>query len=522
MNAVGPPTPIRIAVHAMGGQGGGVLADWITQLALQNGYAAQATSVPGVAQRTGATIYYVEMMPRPPDGAQPVFALMPTPGDVDVVIAAELMEAGRAMLRGLVTPDRTTLIASSQRAYAVIEKEAPGDGTADSGTVTAAVAVAAKTRVVADFAGAAEHAGSVISSSLFGALAATGALPFERAAFEATIRDGGVGVTASLRAFAAGFALALAPPKAPELVAGKLLPDLPTRTGHADLDALLARIRRDCPAPAQPMAYAGVQRLVDFQDTAYAGDYLTHLKRVAIVDTAANGAAKGFALTTEVARQLARAMAYDDIIRVADLKTRAARTARVSRDVNVREGHDVIQTTEFFHPRMEEVCSVLPQRLGAALEQSPRLFRALDRLVDRGRRVRTDSIWGFMQLYLIAGRRSKRRATLRYGREVAHISGWLDQVLAAAPANADLAVELAKNRRLIKGYSDTMSRGLSKYDRAMAGAALVARRADAADWARRLRQAALLDEGGLALDGALRTIATLDGPAGPTKQSAAE
>ena len=71
--------------------------------------------MPGVAQRTGATIYYIEMAP-PSDGSHAVFALMPTPGDVDVVLAAELMEAGRSVLRGLVTPDRTTLIASTHRA----------------------------------------------------------------------------------------------------------------------------------------------------------------------------------------------------------------------------------------------------------------------------------------------------------------------------------------------------------------------------------------------------------------------
>ena len=50
--------PLSIAVLAMGGQGGGVLADWIVALAESQGWAAQSTSVPGVAQRTGATIYY--------------------------------------------------------------------------------------------------------------------------------------------------------------------------------------------------------------------------------------------------------------------------------------------------------------------------------------------------------------------------------------------------------------------------------------------------------------------------------
>ncbi len=131
--------PLSLAVLAMGGQGGGVLADWIVALAEAQGWMAQTTSVPGVAQRTGATIYYIEMLPEK-DGHAPIFSLMPTPGDVDVVMAAELMEAGRSVLRGLVTPDKTTLIASTHRSFAVIEKERPGDGTADPGVVVEASA----------------------------------------------------------------------------------------------------------------------------------------------------------------------------------------------------------------------------------------------------------------------------------------------------------------------------------------------------------------------------------------------
>ena len=40
---------ISIAILAMGGQGGGVLADWVVALAEAQGWAAQSTSVPGVA-----------------------------------------------------------------------------------------------------------------------------------------------------------------------------------------------------------------------------------------------------------------------------------------------------------------------------------------------------------------------------------------------------------------------------------------------------------------------------------------
>src|SRR5256885_6888237 len=312
------PQPIKIAILAMGGEGGGVLADWIVDLGEHNGYIAQTTSVPGVAQRTGATIYYVEMYPRAQaerDGGTPVLALVPLPGDVDVVLASELMEAGRAVQRGLVTPERTTLIASTHRVYSIAEKTAMGDGRADSRNLLAHAEAAAKRFVRFDMAQAAEDAGSVISAVLFGALAGTGVLPFSRPQFEATVERGGVGVKASLKAFAAAF----------------------ERAGHASSDeprpayqepkvlaprdpavcALLERIRNDFPPAAHAMLIEGVRRLVDYQDPAYAGLYLDRMARVQQLPN--DGEPR---LVDETARHLALWMSYEDTIRVADLKTR--------------------------------------------------------------------------------------------------------------------------------------------------------------------------------------------------------
>ena len=497
----------------MGGQGGGVLAEWIAALAEANGYIAQMTSVPGVAQRTGATVYYVEMTPRVAGAAPPVLALMPMPGDVDLVIAAELMEAGRAIQRGLVTPDRTTLIASTHRSLAVSEKEVPGDGTADSSKVLAAIKVAAKRSHLNDFAAIAETNGSIISAALFGAVYASGVLPFGRVAFEAAIRAGGTGVTASLKAFAAAADVVSSPapaPLAPKDAAAQSLPEPPATAGHPSLDGLLARIRTQFPAPSQAMIYAGVRHLVDYQDAAYARNYLDRLAVTLTADIAADGERRDFALTTETARHLARALAYDDVIRVADLKIRSTRQSRIGREVAAKPDKDVLQTLEFFHPRMDEVCGMLPARLGAAIEQRPRLFRTLNKLVNRGRRVRTDTVLGHLQLALVASRRPYRLATLRHAREMAHVDAWLARIHARAASDYAAAVEIAKCRRLVKGYSDTMARGLSKFDRVLVGADAVAGRPDAADWIRRLRQSALLDEDGLALDGALKTLATLD------------
>lgn len=500
--------PIGVAILAMGGQGGGVLADWIVALAESRGFYAQSTSVPGVAQRTGATIYYVELI-RPTQSRLPVLSLMPVPGDVDVVIAAEMMEAGRAIQRGLVTPDRTTLIASTHRALAVVEKMKPGDGRADPGAVQSAAETLSRRFLAADMQALAERSGSVISAALFGALAGSDALPFDREAFEDTIRGAGVGVEASLRAFTAGFDAVRTPSNRPPEGASLLVAPAPVSTAGASTERAeflraLRRVDEKFPAPAQVMLQLGVTRLVDFQDAAYAHEYLDRLARIAALDDASHG----FALTSEAAKQVAVAMSYDDVIRTADLKTRASRFARVRSEVAAMPDQ-LVGVTEFFHPRVQEICATLPARLGLAIENSATLSGLVKRIFERGRRVRTDRLSGFLLLYAIAGMKRFRRSLLRHRREQAHLDAWLALVVNNARTDYRLALELTKCRRLIKGYSDTHARGQSKFDRIIGALWQLEGRSDAADWVRRLHDAALADEDGKVLDGALATIATL-------------
>jgi indolepyruvate ferredoxin oxidoreductase beta subunit len=523
MNAIARERPITIAILAIGGQGGGVLTDWLIALAERNGWYVQATSVAGVAQRTGATIYYLEMIPAVA-GRTPVLSMMPAPGDVDIVIAAELMEAGRAIQRGLVSPDRTTLIASSHRALGILEKTAPGDGIASSEKVAAIARTKAKRFISHDLQRLAEAHNSVISASLFGALAASGALPFSRESFEAAIGAGGKGVAASLAAFSAAAEAVALGGGAPAMAAlgdaaqaamPSAMPSPPSTqpTGGSGKERLefgraVDRIARDIPAEAREMALIGLRHVTDFQDAAYGHLYLDRLTELAALDRARGGAERSYALTREAAKYLARAMAYDDVIHVADLKTRSSRFARVRAEARLDEDQ-VIHVTEFMHPRVEEICGTLPARLGKAIEARPRLTRMIDRLFNKGRRVRTDGIFWFVTLYALAGMRRYRRALLRHEVEEAHIAEWLATVRRAFAANYELGVEIVRCRRLIKGYSDTRARAESKYGKVLSALPLVENRADGADWIRRLREAALLDEDGKALDGALKTVASI-------------
>lgn len=489
--------PIKIAILAMGGEGGGVLADWIVDLAEHNDYIAQTTSVPGVAQRTGATIYYVELFPAGQarrDGGQPVLALMPLPGDVDVVLASELMEAGRAVQRGLVTPERTTLIASTHRVYAIAEKTAMGDGRVDDANLLAHAERAARRFVRFDMAAAAQASGSVVSAVLFGALAGTGVLPFGRAQFEATIERGGVGVKASLKAF--GAACEQVQQADHGLPAGTSAAARPApRPGDAQVAALLRRVEQGFAADDCPIVIEGVRRLIDYQDPNYAGLYLDRLDRIKVH---AQGAG---ALLRETARHLALWMSYEDTIRVADLKTRGERFARVQSEVGLQPGQQ-FAIHEFMHPRMEEICETLPAGLGRWLVRPHAVHRLLARFTREGRVVATSSLRGYLLLWGLARLRGIRRRTLRYQSENARIEQWLAQIEAAAHHNPALALEVAQCQRLVKGYSDTHARGLANYLRLMDAVRRAGQRLAPATL-RELREAALADEHGKALQAAL-------------------
>ncbi len=492
--------PLSIAIAALGGQGGGVLADWIIEIAERYGWLVQLTSVPGVAQRTGTTVYYLETCPRPALGPEPILALMPVPGDVDVVVGAELMEAGRAVLRGLVTPDRTTLVASSHRVYGITEKSALGDGITDSNAVLSALRSEARRLVCFDMERIASDTGSVISSVLLGALAASGALPFPRDLYEQAIRTGGVAVAANLAGFAAGFDEALKHSPVPGVLA-------PGAAAKSEAGRRLdAKIRASFPAHLHGLIVEAVRRLMDYQDDAYADFYLTRLVDALEWDTAAGGIGHAFALTAAVARYLALWMSYEDTIRVADLKTRRVRFERFRGEVRAAPDQ-IVYVTEYMHPRFQELCETLPVAIGRRLARSATAARVMAPLFRRGRRLNTAKLSGFIALYALAALRRWRRGTLRYRIEQERIEAWLERIRGRVAADYELAVEIAECQRLVKGYGDTHEHGWRNFTHIMRYIDSASAPGELAVRVRRLRSAALADEDGRELDSALKEFA---------------
>ena len=498
--------PITLTIAALGGQGGGVVTDWLVMAARRAGYLVQATSVPGVAQRTGATIYYLEFFPRSaaePE-REPVMALMPNPGDVDIVVASEWMEAGRAINRGLVTKDRTTLIASSHRDYTIGEKMALGDGRVSSRELFDVATAAAAKLILFDMAEIAEQAGGRISAVIFGSIAGAGVLPWPEVVYQDAIRESGVGVEGSLAAFEAGRAAVAAalqrPPVPPWPPNGEAI-DASDYRLDALSPSLRTRLADRFPAELRDLLGMGAARLADYQDTAYASLYLDRMERILALEPRGPGKP---ALTAATARALALWMSFEDVLRVAQIKTRRGRAERIRREVRANPS-DLVQVREFVKPRVEEICATLPASLGRRMLESKGVSRALARLT-AGRQISTSTIGGFALLRMLAGLRRLRRGTLRYAIENQRIAAWLGQIEELARKDYGIAVELAECQTLVKGYGETHDRGWASFSRLSALAPQLIGDERGAQRLSALRSAALADDSGAQLNAAIAAL----------------
>jgi indolepyruvate ferredoxin oxidoreductase beta subunit len=490
-----------------------VLTDWIVRAAASQGFPVQSTSIPGVAQRTGATTYHIEMAPVPSarDGGsarRPVLALAPAVGDVDLLVASELMEAGRAVAAGFTAADRTTAIASTSRSYLVVEKMAMSDGRYDPQRLIAAVEKNARQALLLDFEAVARQANAMINAVLLGAIAGARALPIPVEAFEAAIRADGKAVEANLRGFRAGWDAA---------TAGQGASAEPVETGKSppanfDLQTEIAVM----PAMAQDVIAAGVDRLARYQDPDYARLYLDRLTAVRQADDTAGA---GGRLLTATARQLALRMSYEDVIRVAAAKIDPARVVGITRELGIKPGQ-VFALTEFLKPGIDELCSVLPPWLAGRVLTLARRYPALGR-AHVAMAVNSCSISGYLRFAVLAKLRPWRRKTFRFRQEQDAIEKWLRLVVQAAARSAELAIEIAECAGLVKGYGDTHRRGSGNYDQivevavmpALAGAMPLRQ---AIDGVASARTAASLDPEGEAL------AKCLAGLTGPTHAIAAE
>ena len=444
---------ISVLIAALGGEGGGVLASWLHRSAITAGHFVQGTSIPGVAQRTGATTYYLEIVPdaaarHGASGARPVLALNAAPGEVDLVVASELLEATRAVAAGFVTPDRTTSGRIIRPGIHDRRESRHGRRPARQRAHDGSGATLLAPRRLRRFRCPGERGHGTAQRRTAGAIAGSGALPIPHDAFRSAIRTEAKSVDANLRGFEAGLTadLQCASPMGAKASAPLLVPGVAADAQVAPMSLF--------PAEARPVIAEGIKRLTDYQDAAYAQRYVDYMRRFA-----GRGGADG-PFIRELARNLALRMSVEDVIRVAQLKLRDARLERVNRVARASEG-DIVDVTEYLKPGPEEIFGLLPPRLGRWAVSCVRPDRAWPL------KVTTTRPSGFLRLKLLAALKPWRPRTLRFADEAAWLERWLgliDRTLAVSPS---AALEIVSSAALVRGYGETYLRGRTSWTKIM-------------------------------------------------------
>lgn len=461
------PAPIDILsllIPAVGGQGGGVLSEWIVEAAALDGFRVHGTSIPGVAQRTGSTTYYVEMLTDRAATEDPVFSLYPVPGALDVLLAPEYLEVARMIEAGFVSPARTTVVCSTHRLYTIHEKTATGRAIYPRERLDALARAAARRLVAFDALAVARERGTEVNAVLLGALAGSGALPVSAEAFRKAIGSRGVAVAANLAGFDVGLELSqsadrpdaatVADNNVNEGVWGK--PE-----GSPNSIDKPERFPDSINIPPMPPAVRSVvdhavPRLIDYQDVRYARRYLARLHP--FVEREAVGAI--------VARHLATWMIYEDAIRVAQAKTRATRFARIRGEARAGD-ETVVEVTDYLKPDLDEIWGILPHRLVAPFARWAQRRWPHGRPT-LGQHVRTTTVTGYLRIWVLARLRVLRPMSWRARVEDERIDRWLAGVERALAWDETLAREIARLARLVKGYGDVRRRLASLFDTGLA------------------------------------------------------
>jgi indolepyruvate ferredoxin oxidoreductase, beta subunit len=470
---------ISLLVPAVGGQGGGVLSEWIVEAAARDGVTAHGTSIPGVAQRTGSTTYYVELYTGPAED-EPAFSLYPVPGALDVLVAPEFLEVGRMIEAGFVSPSRTTVICSTHRLYSIHEKIATGRAIYPAEDLRRAARAMSRALIAFDALALARERGTEANAILLGALAGSGVIPVGVEAFREAVAHKGVLVASNLAGFEIGLEIGRAGGLSPASRAAEAAGAGGTRAGSPRQGsarippAPVASATRDAsvggafapevdamPEVVRSIVERALPRLVEYQDENYARRYLDRLRPF----VAAAKDDVGIETAATVARYLALWMTYEDAIRVAQLKTRPERFERIRGDVRARDATIVV--TDYLKPDLDEIWGVLPRRLVApfarwALRRWPHGRPTL------GQHVRTTTVSGYLRVLSLRLLRPLRPISYRAHEEHARMERWLAVVRRCAAVDGALALEVARAGRLVKGYGDVRRRMAALLDELLA------------------------------------------------------
>ncbi len=467
---------IKIMVPAVGGQGGGVLTEWLVQAFFLEDYDVQGISLPGLSQRGGSTVYYLEAHPRPEADDKPIiFAQFPVPGEVDVIISQEFLELGRALQLGYGS-DRTTIVTSTHRIYSTLEKMPIGSGIySDENLRKIATAFSSKLIELNALQLAKDNGMDdlAVNAILFGALAASGSIPLSKASFVSSVEKVGVAVKTNLRGFEVGWNF-VSSSKAGDAGKKQVVWETFVRTRADQLEEYerevylgkVSRIETEFPKQLREILAESLYRLIDYQDAEYADRYIDDVREVLALDESMKGNLK---LTEHFARNLALLMSYEDGIRVAELKIKSDRFKRIKEEMRLRDDQ-VFKVIDYLKPDAEELYGLLPNVVIApfvrVIESS--LFKKIwrrKRPVTFAQTPTTTSFSGFLRLWLLTKMKFMRPGSYRFKKERALMDKYKESTLYYAGLDYKLGSLVARSGSMVKGYGKVRRRTIKAFYR---------------------------------------------------------
>jgi len=468
---------IKIFIPAVGGQGGGVLTEWLVQAFFLEDYDVQGISLPGLSQRGGSTVYYLEAHPRSASvGKQIIFAQFPVPGEVDVIISQEFLELGRALQLGYGS-DKTTIVTSTHRVYSTLEKMPVGSGIYADENLRKIASSFSSRFIELDAMKLSKENGMedlAVNAILLGAVSASGVLPIKRESFVVSVEMVGVAVKASLKAFEVGYehvsSRKAIGQKKPAVLWENFVRDRADKLGEYDREEYLGRVSKlesEFPANLREILAESVFRLLEYQDSDYADEYLEDVRAVHQLDESAKGG--GFKLTENYAKNLALLMSYEDGIRVADLKIKSDRFKRIKEEMRLRDDQ-VFRVVDYLKPDAEEIYGLLPNFLVAPVVSftETRLFKKIwprKKPLTFGQTPVTTSFSGYARLWFLTKMKFMRRRSFRYKKEHALIKKYGEAVRYYASLDYRVGCLVAKSASMVKGYGKVRRRTMNAFTR---------------------------------------------------------
>lgn len=507
-----PQKPLSVLICALGGEGGGVLTQWMVDAARLEGYPAQATSIPGVAQRTGATTYYLEIFPQAlqnPHEQSIVFGLNPLPGQLDLLISSELLEAARQVSNAMSSKEKTMVISSTGRVLTTAEKMQMQDGRVDSKHLISLIEQFSHTNYFIDMLSLSQQASTVISSVMLGCIAASGLLPMSVQAFKKVVGDQSPTQKASLKGFNFGFE-AIQNQKQQLSYLSSVLGDMDASTTSHEQAVQTQKtsfpIAQGSQFPVALHEHLGLayERIKRYQNERYADLFLVRLERIYSAEKGVDG--QSLRVTQESLKRLAVLMCFDDLIQVAHLKLSAARFERIAKEVKSGD-LDLLKIYEHFKPGVEELAALLPQSLAKSLLSwhSARLSKGLTPL-SLPIKLASHSIHGALMLRFLVACKPLRTISSRFHEEQALIDSWVNDVVGATERSITLGLEISKCANLIKGYGSTHERSRENFNHILRHVFDPSKFENPEDCAKAISVAhatAMKDEGGQAFDQAM-------------------